>query len=181
MARIEKFTFNNKDFEMEPKQKLFCMYYVKNGFHGTKAAEAAGYSKKTATSIASALLAKTNISSYVDALKEDIAFCLGISAVDIAREYQKVGFVDLRKLFNEDGSIKKITEIDVDTASALASFELLELFAEGAQIGNIKKIKMHDKISALDKLAKMIGKDGTTKLETTIKLGADREDGENYV
>lgn len=175
--QLVRFTFNDQEYEMEFRHKLFCMYYVRNNFHGTQAAIDAGYSEHTATSQASRLLARANICEYIEALKNDVAAALGISAVDIAREYKHVGFLDIRKLFGEDGRLKKITDLDYSTAAALASLDVLELFAGAGEdrgpIGNVTKIRTHSKLEALDKLAKMIGKDGITKVATVDTKGKD--------
>ena len=62
MAKTEKsFSFDEVKGELNDRQRLFCMQYVKNFFHGTKAAIAAGYSENTANEQASRLLTNVNI------------------------------------------------------------------------------------------------------------------------
>lgn len=174
-SKLITFKFNDVEYKMEHKQRLFCMCYVRNGFNQTQAAIEAGYSEKTAKSQASRLLTNVNLQAYVEALKEDLSAAIGVSAIDIANEYKKVGFLDIRKLFNTDGTLKKVHELDNDTAAALASLDVLEFFAgvgeDRAHVGNISKIRMHNKLDALDKLARMLGKDGVTKVAATDAKG----------
>ena len=53
--------------ELEERQKIFCNEYLVD-FNGTQAAIRAGYSKKTARSIASENLTKPNIQEYLKEL-----------------------------------------------------------------------------------------------------------------
>lgn len=54
---------------MTPKQKRFCVEYLVD-LNGTQAAIRAGYSKKTANRIASQLLSKLDIKSYIAEIRE---------------------------------------------------------------------------------------------------------------
>jgi len=47
----------------------------------------------------------------------------------------------VRKLFNTDGSLKLIHELDDVTAAAIASIEVDEIKADGVVIGQVKKTK----------------------------------------
>jgi phage terminase small subunit len=67
------------------------------------------------------------------------------SLKDIAR----IAFFDPRKLSHEDGRIKMPQELDEDTAAAIESFEIR---SDGSF-----KYKFRDKLSALDKIAKLLG------------------------
>lgn len=64
---------------LTPKQRLFCLEYLKD-FNGTQAAIRAGYSKKTANEQASRLLANVNIQNLI---KENNAKVEKSSIMDI--------------------------------------------------------------------------------------------------
>lgn len=64
---------------LTPKQRLFCLEYLKD-FNGTQAAIRAGYSKKTANEQASRLLANVNIQNLI---KENNAKIEKSSIMDI--------------------------------------------------------------------------------------------------
>ena len=59
-------------YEMNEKQKKFADEYIMNGCNGKKAAISAGYSKKTAESLASRLLRNVNVSEYIKQRLEQI-------------------------------------------------------------------------------------------------------------
>lgn len=172
-----QFMVNNEVFDMNENHKLFAFQYVKLKYNGTEAAIAAGYSVKTARSIASQLLTNLDIQRLVQALKSDIMAQLGIEVADIAREYMKVGFSDIRKLFNDQGALINVTDLPDDVAGNISSIEVFEEYSgQGPQrvnIGNTKKVKLYDKVNALDKLAKMVGADGVTKIAQTTAAGED--------
>lgn len=170
-----KFTFDTVDVDLTERQKLFCMQYLKLKLNGGEAAIAAGYSKETAVSQASRLLADANISKFIDFLKKDLSAQIGITAADIAREYAKIGFSDVRKVFDEAGNLINVKDIEADSAANISSVEVFEEYQGAGQereyIGSTKKVKFYDKVSALDKLSKMIGADGVTKVANTDPLG----------
>jgi len=53
---------------LTPKEAMFIIAYVNNGFNGQKACEKAGYAKKSARITASKLLTKSNIKTALDDL-----------------------------------------------------------------------------------------------------------------
>ena len=67
--------------------------------------------------------------------------------------------------------MKPLSELDDDTAAAIAGLDLAEIRdSEGQPIGVLKKIKIADKLVALDKLARHLG-----LLQDKLKLVADAE------
>lgn len=167
------FTFDTVDVDLTERQKLFCMQYLKLKLNGGEAAIAAGYSKETAVSQASRLLADANISKFIDFLKKDLSAQIGITAGDIAREYARIGFATVKNILNDDGNITNLKDLSDEAAANISAVEINEIYVEGVSIGVTKKIKMYDKVQALDKLAKMIGADGVTKIANTDVAGND--------
>lgn len=84
-----------------------------------------------------------------------------VTADRIVAEYAKLAFLDIRKAFNDDGSLKQIGEMDDDTAAAIAGLEVESLFegrgADRELVGRLHKIKLVDKKGALDSLARHLG------------------------
>lgn len=80
----------------------------------------------------------------------------------LLQEIRAVSFVDIRQLFNEDHSIKKPSEWPDDIAAAIAGVETDELFegtgAERRHIGETKKVKLFDKLKALEMLGRDLGR-----------------------
>lgn len=110
---------------------------------------------------ASRLMANSKVSARVKELQASVANRLAISMERTLLEIARVAFFDPRMLFLADGTPKPITDLDDDTAAALAGLEVMEEF-EGAGkdrvfVGYTKKYKIADKNSALEKLAKHLG------------------------
>lgn len=86
-----------------------------------------------------------------------------ITGDKVLQEAFKIGFSDIRKLFNEDGTLKNPTEWPEDITPAVASVEVVESkttndAGESASVREYtKKIKLWDKNSALEKLFKHFG------------------------
>jgi phage terminase small subunit len=60
-------------------------------------------------------------------------------------------------MFGPDGQLKPIAEMPEDARRALASVETDETAIEGAAVGVVRKVKMNDKIRALDSIGKHLG------------------------
>jgi phage terminase small subunit len=142
---------------LSAKQQRFCEEYVID-LNGTQAAIRSGYSEKTANRIASQLLSKLDIQRLIQSKQKSIAGKLQITQERVLLEYARLGFSDVRKLFDASGTgLKNITELDDDTAAAISSLDVEEIRLDGTPIGVVKKLKTHSKTTALDSLAKHLG------------------------
>lgn len=138
------------------KQIRFCEEYLVD-YNGTQAAIRAGYSPKTANEQAARLLANVSVSEYLRNRKYAIAGKLEITQERVLLEYSRIAFTDIRKFYNADGTLKKITELDDDSAAALAGIEADEITGLISTTGVTKKIKRWDKKGALDSIVKLMG------------------------
>lgn len=91
----------------------------------------------------------------------------------ILKELRSIGLSDLRSLFKEDGSLKPTNEWPESMGKMVSLIEVDELFAgygkERSQIGFTKKIKLWDKMRALELLGKNLAL-FTEKVEHTGTL-----------
>jgi len=159
------------------RQRHFCLEYMRNGNNGTQAAIKAGYSTKGAKEQASYLLTNNNISKFLDQLKNDLGLRIGISAEAIASEMAKIGFSNVKSIFDEDGNLKPVSELNDAEAACISSIEVEELFegrgAKRESVGTIKKIKLWNKQQALSDLNVMLGYNKPTKIAQTDTTGND--------
>lgn len=139
--------------ELSEKQKRFCEEYLVD-YNATQAAIRAQYSKKTAGSQGHDLLKKPEIQAYLKSKQSRILNKLEISQERTMQEIGRIAFGDRRGLYNEDGSLKKLSEMSADDAALISSLETEELTLEEVVIGNTKKVKTWDKVRALEMLAK---------------------------
>lgn len=93
----------------------------------------------------------------------------------LLRELMRAGFSDIRKLYDDQGRLLNVADLDDATAAALSSIEVFEEFegfgADRHQIGVTKKIKMIDKLKALELYGKTFAA-YTEKIQSshTVKL-----------
>lgn len=170
----------NKISSLNDKQKLFCEHYLIS-FNATQAAIKAGYSKNSAYSQAHDLLKKPEIQKYLQSKKERIAAKLEITQERTMQEIGRIAFSDIRKILTARNTIIPIASLDDDTAAALSSLQVDELYAgsEGQKywVGQSKKIRMYDKTKALEMLAKHFGiyqEQGPVSL--SVKIGYGKEE-----
>jgi phage terminase small subunit len=155
---------------LTPKQAAFIDEFACD-MNATQAAIRAGYSAKTAKEQATRLLSNVHVSAAIAEKRADRSERTGITADRVLQELARVAFFDIRKLLNDDGAMKPLSELDDDTAAAIAGIDLTELRdGEGTPVGMLKKIKIADKLVALDKLARNLG-----LLQDKLKLVNDPE------
>lgn len=163
--------------ELTPKQELFIAEYLTD-LNATRAAIAAGYSAKTAESQAARLLVNVKVAAVIAEKQGKRLAKLEITADRVLQEIARLAFFDPRKFFNEDGSAKQVSELDDDTAMALAGMDVMELFeGSGDQkhaYGLMKKFKLVDKGQNLERLGKHL-KLFTDKAEITGANGGPVE------
>lgn len=75
------------------------------------------------------------------------------------REIARGAFFDPRKFFTDKGELRRITDLDEDTAAALAGFDFTEAGRRGedAVVHFISKVKLVDRKGYLDMLMKHLG------------------------
>lgn len=157
---------------LNDREIAFCMYYVGQAkFNGSKAAKLAGYSEKTAKEQASQLLTKLNVQKYIEELKKDLGKRIGITADMIALEYAKAGFSNVQDFISEGNNIDDLSGIDRDKAAAVSTIKTTVTDLGDLGTKTVTEFKLHDKLSALDKLARMIGADGILKVADVDEHG----------
>lgn len=149
------------DARAAERRARFVEAYVENGGNATKAAIAVGCPDKTAKQAGSRMLRHPEVAAAVEA-RRDVVLAearakTGLTVERTLQEVARLAYFDPRKMFNADGSLKKITEMDDDTAAAVASIEVDEIGLEGTVIGQTRKIKHWDKNAALEKAMKHLG------------------------
>lgn len=137
--------------------------------NGTKAAIESGYSPASAAVTACRMLKHPKIRALIDQdeqeakaeYEQEIAQAstdYDITPGRILREWARIAFFDSRKLYERDGSLKPLHELDDDTAAALTGLDVQELWGGAGEdrqvIGVLKKWRAASKEKALDALSK---------------------------
>jgi phage terminase small subunit len=142
---------------LSAKQLAFVREYLVD-MNATQAAIRVGYSAKTAGEQASRLLADVRISDAIMEAVAGRAERTEITADRVLKELHALAFFDTRNLFNADGTLKAIPELDAVSATALGGFELQETTGEDGKTRVVtKKVKLLDRNSAIEKAMRHLG------------------------
>jgi phage terminase small subunit len=149
------------------RRSLFVAKYLSNGENATQAAIAAGYSPKTAKQAGHRLLTNSDVRAAIEKHRKAATEKAELTVERTLREVARIAYFDPRKLYDADGRLKKLHELDDDTAAAVSGVEM--------DAGAVVKIKHWDKNSALDKAMKYLGlyeKDNQQPAEAMAKAMA---------
>ncbi len=144
------------------KEEGFCRAYLRIGIGGKAYQEFhPDASDNTAYVEASRMLDKPKIILRIDELRKRAAARSEISMGRVLNEYRKLAFLDIRKAFDSNGNLKDVTELDDDTAAAVAGIEFEDVFdgvgRDREKVGILRKVKLSDKKGALDSITKILG------------------------
>jgi phage terminase small subunit len=145
--------------ELTDKLKLFVQEYVVD-FNGKQAAIRAGYSEKSAASIASENLTKPNVAAAIEAAMQERLARTQVDADYVLRRLVDIDQMDVIDILEEDGSFKHISLWPKIWRQYLAGLDMVEEFSghgeSREQTGWLKKIKWPDKVKNLELLGKHV-------------------------
>jgi hypothetical protein len=142
-------------YRLSHQQQRFCDEYLTH-FNAFKAAVTAGYSANTASK--GALLHVPKIQLYLKQAMAKTANRLEITHDMILRELAKVAFANMGNYYDEYACLKRLKDLTVDEKAAIAYYDFVEIQdGDGYRVGTQSKIKLHNKMSALDKIARHLG------------------------
>lgn len=148
MARTSKLT---------PRQERFVQEYLID-LNATQAAIRAGYSAKTAEVQGPRLLGNVRVSSAIADATDARARRTQITQDRVLQELGRIAFFDIRRLYNDDGTLKSPHELDDDAAAVLSAIEVTEsLVGDDAKLTSTKKAKVFDKGNALTLAMRHLG------------------------
>lgn len=142
-------------------QDLFCIEFTKD-LNATQAYKRARNNPKlkyrSAQVEGSKLLSNPIIVGKIQTLMQKRSERIQIDSDEVLRELSRIGYSDLRELYNEDGTIKHPKDWPEELARAVASIEVEEIFEGHGEnrtwTGYTKKIKFWPKDRALELMGK---------------------------
>lgn len=148
---------NLEDIPLTKKEQLFVDYLFILDLNGYQAAKKAGYSEKSAYTIASNLLRKVNINKAVQArlaevhlsADEALAILAKHARGDIGDFMNDFGGVDITEA-RKQGKTGLIKKLEIKTITINGKQEDQEIHTE--------KIELHDPQTAIDKILRVTGK-----------------------
>ena len=168
---------------MTKAQQIFCDEYLidLNASRAYKVAYPNCKKDETAKSAGSRLLTNVNLQNYIADKMKEREKRTEVTQDMVIKELSKIAFLDIRKLYNDEGGLKNIQDIDDDTAGAIVSLESVEEFDgygdNREQIGYTKKVKLSDKTKALELLGRHLGI-FNDKLDVNVK---EKEEKKNAI
>jgi phage terminase small subunit len=148
---------------MTDAQKRFCNEYLidLNATRAYKVAYPKCKEDETANAASSRMLRNVKVQEYISEKQKEIEKRTEVTQDMVIKELAKIAFLDIRKLYTENGQLKNVADIDSDTAGAISSLETLEEYEgygdDREKIGDTQKVKLLDKTKALELLGKHLG------------------------
>lgn len=148
-----------EELGLNPRQIQFCREYIVD-LNMTQAYIRAGYSEEGAGNNASRLMSDDRIRSLCAKFAQDRALRTQTDADTVVSQVARLAKSDIRKIVHKSGALKRIEELDDDTAAALQSVKVTkrlsgEVDEEGRPIyEDVVEYKLADKKGALDLLGK---------------------------
>ena len=139
-------------------QKLFVKEYLKdrNGTRAYIAAYPNTTKETTAWTNSSRLLSNAKVKALIDKGFAKLSKKLEVSQERIIKEYAKIAFFDIKDLFDDEDCLKKIKDMDENTRAVVSGLEVTTV-NNPDDFHRIKKIKLNDKLKALNDLSKHLG------------------------
>ena len=137
--------------KLTPKQAKFCQEYIID-FNGARAADKAGWSKKTARATASRLLTYCNIQEYITELLEKRSKRTEVTADQVVTELAKLAFSNMGDFVDVRAgsvSIKEFSDLTRDQLACIA-----EVSETVTKDGGSVRFKLHDKTKNLELLGR---------------------------
>ena len=165
------------------KKKLFAEAYIANGGNASEAAKSAGYAESSAGVTGCRLLKDAQVRLILDERQSALANKYELTAEAIIKSIAQELHFDPANLFNEDGSVKSLVEMDADTRMALVSIETLQL-GDPESPAIIRKIKWATKHQAREQAMKHLGmfeKDNGQKSIVEVKADLSISPADAYL
>lgn len=148
---------------MTDAQKRFCDEYLidLNATRAYKVAYPRCKKDETANAASSRMLRNVKVQEYISKKQQEIEKRTEVTQDMVIKELAKIAFLDIRKLYTENGQLKNIADIDSETVGAISSLETLEEYDgygdNREKIGDTQKVKLLDKTKALELLGRHLG------------------------
>jgi len=134
---------------LTPKQQRFCDEYLID-MNATRAALRAGYSASTALN--GQLMQLPKIAAYLQQRREAASAEAQITHQMVLAELGKIAFSNMANYYHPDGRLKGVHELTPDEAAALWCLKVTD-----GEAGQSAFIRLNNKLSALEKIARHLG------------------------
>lgn len=165
------------------RRARFVAEYLKD-FNAQQAAIRAGYAKGSAHVTASRLLRDPVIAAQIGAAHAKANALAEITVERTRQEIARIAFGDIRQLFDDAHNLRPITELSEAEAALIAGIDSFEEYdgrgEERVATGMVRRVKLRDKLVALEKCMSILGMHKSASpgeaggLNLTIRLSSER-------
>lgn len=128
-------------------ERLYCYEFMVDRSKG-EAAIRAGYKKQAAKQQATRVYKKCE--SRINEMLNDLTEPHNVTVDRIIQELAKIGFMDARQFFDDNGNPIAIQNLSDDAASVIAGMKVrTESDGDDGEVATITEYKLNDKIDAL--------------------------------
>jgi phage terminase small subunit len=125
------------------RQARFVAEYLID-LNASAAAVRAGYKARSAHNVSYVLMKRPAVAAAIAEGQRDLISKVDLSAERVLRQTMRIAFADIGKLYNADGTLKDMPEVDADTRAAVASVDVVERNAS-----RVRRLRMRDPMPAL--------------------------------
>ncbi len=140
--------------------------------------DCSGMTGKTINESASREAKHPKITARVAELRDRLEKAADVTLERWMREQARIAFLDVRDLYNDDGSLKPLSEMTEDARVCIASIDIEKRFSgsgDDREVFIVKKVKLHNKTAALESIGRALGvfeKDNRQKLDIVPLLAS---------
>lgn len=149
------------DFFSDEKIRRFALAYVRTGnaslSYRMTLEDPRSPSTATASNEGWKLLHDERTQAFLTKLRERAAEKAATSLGEWLANELRIARFDPARLFDEEGNLLPIQDIDPDTRAVIQQIDVVEEVSADGTITRVKKIKLHSKDGAQDRLAKHLG------------------------
>lgn len=122
--------------------------------------DAENMTPKTVNEEASRLVSDHKIATRIAELRDRAEKAADVTLDRWFREQARIAYSDPKELFNDDGSMKQLSEMSADARAAIASIDTEIRMAgsdDNAEPITVKKVRLHSKTNAQDSIGRALG------------------------
>ena len=148
------------DTKLTIKQEAFCQAFIRLGDKSAAYREAYSTSRMknvTIHSRASKLSVEYKISTRIDELRLEIKEVNKVTISEIVNTLADMLRFDIAELYDDNGNLLNLKSIPKKARLMISQLETDEIKFKGESIGQVKKLKVFDKMQSIEKLMKHLG------------------------
>ncbi|MGI6323780.1 MAG: terminase small subunit [Bacteroidales bacterium] len=166
------------DKPLTRKEARFCYEYCID-LNATQAAIRAGYSERSARSIGCQNLTKLNVKAQIQKMRNSLEETAGITSLMIVNELKKIARTSIGSIYNTWITLKDFEKLTDDQKACISEIDTktrteYQYDPVSDEKRPIKveyvKIKLYDKLKALDSLTNILGYNAAIRNELSGKI-----------